>query len=125
MPPVMGAAAFILAEMTRTPYRRLMVHAVIPACLYFLGIFMTIDLQASRKRIRPLVETTDKGEHLDLWMAATCILPCGDNRCVAHRLLSHEVSIFAIAILTVLWALRPQRLTFRDLMAALGAARLQ
>ena len=64
-----------------------------PACLYKLGIFMTIDLQASRKRIRPLVETTDKGG-LDLWMATTCILPLVDNRCVAHRLLSHEVSIF-------------------------------
>ncbi|NLC14853.1 MAG: TRAP transporter fused permease subunit [Firmicutes bacterium] len=121
MPPVMGAAAFILAEMTKTPYSKIMVHAVIPACLYFLGIFITIDLQASRKRIRPLAETTDKGEHLDLWMAATCILPL--VVIIVALLIGYSPmrsAFFAIAILTVLWALRPSnRLTFRDLMAAL------
>ena len=94
---------------------------MIPACLYFLGIFMTIDLQASRKRIRPLVETTDKGEHLDLWMAATCILPL--VVIIVALLIGYSPmrsAFFAIAILTVLWALRPSnRLTFRDLMAAL------
>ena len=79
-----------------------MVHAVIPACLYFLGIFMTIDLQASRKRIRPLVETTDKGEHLDLWMAATCILPL--VVIIVALLIGYSPmrsAFFAIAILTV------------------------
>jgi TRAP transporter 4TM/12TM fusion protein len=48
MPPVMGAAAFLMAEFTNTPYIEIAKAAAIPACLYFLGIFFEVHFEAKR-----------------------------------------------------------------------------
>ena len=48
MPPVMGAAAFVMAEMTGIPYLRICAAAAIPAVLYYLSIILTVDLEARR-----------------------------------------------------------------------------
>lgn len=48
MPPVMGAAAFIMAETTGIPYLRICGAAVIPAVLYYLAVFLSVDLEARR-----------------------------------------------------------------------------
>lgn len=48
MPPVMGSAAFLIAETCGVPYRELMGVAVIPAILYFSGIFISVHLEAKR-----------------------------------------------------------------------------
>jgi len=48
MPPVMGSAAFLISENCGVPYRQLMCVALIPAVLYFSGIFISIHLEAKR-----------------------------------------------------------------------------
>jgi len=48
MPPVMGSAAFLISESCGVPYRELMMIAVIPAALYFIGIFISVHLEAKR-----------------------------------------------------------------------------
>ena len=48
MPPVMGAAAFVMAETTGIPYLRVCGAAAIPAVLYYLSIMLTVDLEARR-----------------------------------------------------------------------------
>ena len=48
MPPVMGSAAFLISETCSVPYRQLMVIAVIPAVLYFTGIWISVHLEAKR-----------------------------------------------------------------------------
>ena len=48
MPPVMGSAAFLISEACAVPYRHLMAVAVIPAVLYFAGIFISVHLEAKR-----------------------------------------------------------------------------
>ena len=48
MPPVMGSAAFLISETCSAPYRQLMVIAVIPAVLYFTGIWISVHLEAKR-----------------------------------------------------------------------------
>ena len=48
MPPVMGSAAFLISESCGVPYRDLMVVAVIPAALYFIGIWVSVHLEAKR-----------------------------------------------------------------------------
>ena len=48
-PPVMGAAAFIIAELTGTPYLDVALATVIPAILYFVSIFYMIDLEAYKE----------------------------------------------------------------------------
>jgi TRAP transporter 4TM/12TM fusion protein len=54
MPPVMGAAAFIMAAYTGVAYRDIMIMAAIPAALYFAGIFATVHFHAAKNRISGL-----------------------------------------------------------------------
>ena len=48
MPPIMGAAAFIMAETTGIPYQEIVVLAILPAFLYFAGIFIAVHLEAKK-----------------------------------------------------------------------------
>ena len=48
MPPIMGAAAFLMAEYTGEPYGKIALLAVLPAVLYFTGIFIAVHLEAKR-----------------------------------------------------------------------------
>ena len=50
-PPVMGAAAFLMAEFLEVPYADVVVAALIPALLYYIAIFMQADLTAARDGI--------------------------------------------------------------------------
>lgn len=52
MPPIMGAGAFIMAEITGIPYTELVVAALIPAILYFGSIYFMVDFEASRTGMR-------------------------------------------------------------------------
>ncbi|HEY8498294.1 MAG TPA: TRAP transporter fused permease subunit, partial [Limnochordales bacterium] len=52
MPPVMGAAAFLMAEFTGIPYVEVAKSAVLPALLYFTGIFIAVHYEARRLGLR-------------------------------------------------------------------------
>ena len=49
MPPVMGAAAFLMAEFLNIPYGQIALAAAIPAVLYYLALFTQIDLEAAKR----------------------------------------------------------------------------
>ncbi|MBO8156516.1 MAG: TRAP transporter permease [Bacillaceae bacterium] len=51
MPPIMGAAAFIMAEYTGVPYSEIIVLAIIPAILYFSGVFFGVHFEAKKHGI--------------------------------------------------------------------------
>jgi TRAP transporter 4TM/12TM fusion protein len=51
MPPVMGAAAFIMAEFLQVSYGAVVAAAVIPALLYYAALFIHVDLEAAKHRI--------------------------------------------------------------------------
>ena len=51
MPPVMGAAAFLMAEVLQVPYSEVMIAAIIPALLYYLALFFQVDLEAAKRGI--------------------------------------------------------------------------
>ncbi|MFM1652274.1 TRAP transporter permease [Brevibacillus sp. B_LB10_24] len=51
MPPVMGAAAFIMAEYTGVPYSQIMIYAAIPAVLYFTGVFLGVHFESKKQGI--------------------------------------------------------------------------
>ncbi len=53
MPPIMGSAAFILAEYTAVPYKEVVYAAVLPALLYYMGVFTQVHLRAVRHNLRP------------------------------------------------------------------------
>jgi TRAP transporter 4TM/12TM fusion protein len=54
MPPVMGAAAFIMAEFTGIPYSRIIIAAAIPAILYYFAVGTMVHLEASRLGLKGL-----------------------------------------------------------------------
>lgn len=54
MPPIMGAAAFIMAQFIGVPYREVVIAATIPALLYFWALLVDIDLEAGRLNITSL-----------------------------------------------------------------------
>lgn len=54
MPPIMGAAAFLMAEMVGVPYAKIIVRAILPAFLYFLGIFLGVHFKAKKLGLKGL-----------------------------------------------------------------------
>lgn len=54
MPPIMGAAAFLMAEMTGVPYSKIAVAAIFPAVLYFAGIFLMVHFEAKKTGLKGL-----------------------------------------------------------------------
>ena len=52
MPPIMGAAAFLMAEVLQVPYVEVMIAAIIPAFLYYLALFFQVDAEAAKRGIR-------------------------------------------------------------------------
>lgn len=69
MPPVMGSVAFVMAEVIGIPYIKVALAAFLPAVLYFLALYFSIDIRArklglegmSRKEIPPLWKTIKQG----------------------------------------------------------------
>ena len=64
MPPVMGAVAFIMAETLGLPYVEIVKAAIVPAILYFITVFVMVDLEARRLRMKGL-DKSDMPSALD------------------------------------------------------------
>ena len=56
MPPIMGAAAFLMAEYTGVPYPTIAMLAILPAVLYFAGIYIAVHLEAKKTGLRGLTK---------------------------------------------------------------------
>ena len=54
MPPIMGAAAFLMADYVQLPYSTIAIKAILPAVLYFAGIFIAVHLEAKKEGLRGL-----------------------------------------------------------------------
>ena len=52
MPPIMGAAAFLMADIVGIPYSDIIVRAILPAILYFTGIFIAVHLEAKKNDLK-------------------------------------------------------------------------
>ncbi|MGM0535045.1 MAG: TRAP transporter permease [Pseudomonadota bacterium] len=56
MPPLMGAGAFVMVELTGTPYTQIMAAAMLPAILYFATVWSGINAYATRHDLQPVAE---------------------------------------------------------------------
>ena len=54
MPPVMGAAAFLMADLTGTPYAQVCLAALAPALLYYLSLFLSVIFEVRRIGVEPI-----------------------------------------------------------------------
>jgi TRAP transporter 4TM/12TM fusion protein len=51
MPPIMGAAAFVMAEFLAVPYAQITIWAIVPALLYYLSVFFAVHFEAKRYKL--------------------------------------------------------------------------
>ena len=86
MPPIMGAAAFLMADYLGVPYSDIIVRAILPACLYFLGVFLSVHLEAKRLGLRgltrdqlPVLKELLKESYLLLPLAVLIYLVCSQT----------------------------------------------
>ncbi|SMO43410.1 TRAP transporter permease [Halorubrum cibi] len=66
LPPVMGAAAFLIVEFTGTPFRDVIIAATIPAVMFFFGMWVMVHFEAAKHGIGglPRAELLDIGPHM-------------------------------------------------------------
>jgi TRAP transporter 4TM/12TM fusion protein len=130
-PPILGAAAFIMAEMVGVEYLRIALAAAIPALMFYVAILLTIHLVALRQNIGviPREEMPSAREALDPvrlipvvagLSALIWALVVGRSVAFAAALGTFAMLIPFIAL--DLWANRDWRRTSRALIAALGDA---
>lgn len=53
-PPVLGAAAFLIAETLGISYSSLVIATIIPALLFYVGLFFMVDFEAAKRGLKPL-----------------------------------------------------------------------
>ena len=108
MPPIMGAAAFVMSEYTGIPYIRIAAAAAIPAILYYLSIAIAVYLEARRTGIRGLSEqelprlgkTLAGGAHMFLPIVLLVYL-------LARGFTPMRAGVYALALLVLLCLVRP------------------
>ena len=107
MPPVMGAGAFLMAEFIGVPYTKVALAALIPAIMYFLSIFIIVDIEAIKTNIkgRPADKLPSRTETLKQgWYL---IFPLVSLIYLIFSGLSVTKSVFySIVLLIVLWAIK-------------------
>ena len=99
MPPIMGAAAFLMADYLGVPYSDIIVRAILPACLYFLSVFLSVHLEAKRLGLKglskeqlPRIRELMKESYLLLPLAILIYLVCSNTKTMQF---SAAVSILA------------------------------
>ncbi|MFB4168066.1 TRAP transporter permease [Virgibacillus sp. JSM 102003] len=117
MPPIMGAAAFIMASYTGVPYNEIILIAIIPAVLYFSGVFMGTHFEARKQGILGLAKeqlpnTKNLIKRLDLFAPLVII--------VGFLLAGYTptfAALFAIFVAFIISFFRKEtRMTFRGIV---------
>ncbi|MEK9644902.1 MAG: TRAP transporter fused permease subunit [Alphaproteobacteria bacterium] len=60
MPPIMGAAAFLMAEMLEIQYSEIVIAAIVPSLLYYFAVFVQVDLVAAKENIKFIDDSMPK-----------------------------------------------------------------
>ena len=121
MPPIMGAAAFLMAEFTGEPYGTIAVRAILPAILYFTGIFIAVHLEAKKLGMKgiprdELPKAKDLAKEIYLLIPLIVLIYLvGSNTFT----MAYSATIAIIAAIIVGALNRKERLTFSRFLDAL------
>jgi TRAP transporter 4TM/12TM fusion protein len=77
MPPIMGAAAFILAQIVGISYWKVAAAAVIPALLYYIALYAAIDFKAMQDGLKGLSPEEMPDVRTDIWKRIHLLIPLG------------------------------------------------
>ncbi len=123
MPPIMGAAAFLMAETVGVPYSNIVVKAILPAVLYFAGVFITVHLEAKKEGLRGLTKE-ELPKLVPLLKKVYLLIPLilliwlvGSNT----RSIAYAAAIAIIAAIAVSMFDKEHRITPKRLIEALAA----
>ncbi|KEQ04406.1 hypothetical protein GV68_13065 [Pseudorhizobium pelagicum] len=124
MPPMMGAAAFLIAEFLRIPYTDIILAALIPAFLYYASLFIQADLYAARDEIKPVDEARPRARVV-LAAGWPYILPFGSILIglFVFNLQPQTAAMCAVATvlpLGLLFGYRGQRMPWQAFFRVLG-----
>ena len=123
MPPIMGAAAFLMAETVGAPYSSIVVKAILPAVLYFAGVFITVHLEAKKEGLRglsrqelPRLKPLLKQTYLLLPLILLIYLVGTSTRSIAYA-----AAIAIVVAIVVSMFNKEHRITPKRLLEALAA----
>lgn len=121
LPPIMGAAAFIMAETLGVPYISIAIAAFIPAIMYYFGLLVQVHLRADRDNLQGLSKNELPKIHEVLRERGHLLLPL--IMLVVLLMLGYSptlVAVFTIVATIVIAAFRrSSRMNFRDILQAL------
>ena len=107
MPPIMGAAAFLMADYLGVPYSDIIGRAILPAVLYFLGIFIAVHLEAKKSGLKgisrdqlPRVKELIKDSYLLLPMIILIYLVCSNTRTMQFSASIAILSAIAVGLIS-------------------------
>ncbi len=123
MPPIMGAAAFIMAETTQTPYQDIIVAATLGAVIYFFTIFVTVHFEALKLGLRGM-ESHEIPTWREVGRDIHLLIPVGILVALLVLQFSPHFSAFwsIVASVIVSWFRKHTRLTPRKLLSVLATA---
>lgn len=123
MPPVMGAAAFLMAEFLQISYAEVVIAALVPSLIYYAALFIQADLDAAKLNIRrvPKSDIPDRkmvrgGWHFFLGFAVLIYLLFGRNWQPERAALA---SCLAVIATSMIFGYQSQRPTLRSLLATI------
>ena len=123
MPPIMGAAAFLMADYIGVPYSNIVIRAILPAVLYFAGVFITVHLEAKKEGLRGL-SREELPRLLPLLKKSYLLLPLilliylvGTSQ----RSIQYAAAIAILAVIVVSMFNKGNRITPKRILEALAA----
>jgi len=120
-PPIMGAAAFVMAEFLEVPYTTIVVAAIAPAMMHYIGVLSIVHFQAKRLGLKGMpAEEIPKGPASRLADGAAAR---GSDLCAVQRVFAEHGRLLGITTALAVGLLNPMhRIGFKDIFdaAALG-----
>lgn len=121
MPPIMGSAAFLMVVFLGIPYHHIIIHAALPAILYFFAVGAMVRLEALKMELKPtIIESQskvkdillDQGYFLLVILVLICLLMRG--------LSPMKAGVYSITLMFLLAQLRRKtRMNIKDILSAL------
>ena len=123
MPPIMGAAAFLMADHVQIPYSEIVVKAILPAVLYFAGIFISVHLEAKKLGLRGLnkEELPKLKPLLKKWYLMTPLVLLVYLVGTSTRSIQYAAAIAIVSCIVVSLFNKDNRITPRKILEALAA----
>jgi TRAP transporter 4TM/12TM fusion protein len=121
MPPVMGAAAFVMSEFTGIPYITICLYAMIPAFLYYLSLFMSIHFVAGEMGLKGIPKDEIPSLKKVLGARGHLFIPLG---IIVYMMIAGYTPMYAciystVAVVIIANLRKETRMSFRTMVQAL------